>query len=91
MNIKNSAVYFTQKNILIGNFLLCSLNEEYLPFLFVANACRGNSCLLGKAQYQYADFVLGVLGHSTRNCTGTPGTDRMLISGVFLVAFVYMR
>lgn len=49
LNIKNSAVYFTQKNILIGNFLLCSLNEEYLPFLFVANACRGNSLFAGKS------------------------------------------
>lgn len=55
--------------------------------------CKGSSCLLGKAQYQDAGFGLEVLGHNRHNCSGNPGTDRMLISGVFLglVDFVYMQ
>lgn len=51
----------------------------------------GETCLLGKAQYQDADFVLRILGNNRQKCTETPGTDRMLISGVSLVAFVYMQ
>lgn len=60
---------------------------------FVANGCRGSSCLLGKAQYQDADFGLGALGPNRHNCSGTSGTERMLISGVLLglVVFVYMQ
>lgn len=92
MNIKKQCCIFHTEKYPERNFLLCSLNKCYLPFLFVANVCRGSSCLLGKAQYPDAIFGSGFWDTTGTTAMGLQ-VQTVLISGVFLglVDFIYMQ